>query len=258
MPSLPYDLPTAYGRLRGTFELADGEVGLAEFGRAALPIGEAYSELMASAYARGGKPASCRKGCGACCRQEIPISVPEALALAEFKATLPADRLAGVNARFDAIRAHVRAEAAAEPAQADPRARGLAWMRAYLACPFLENETCGAREHRPIACRNHMAWSAPENCSYPEDGGVKALNPRFSLGTVLALVTAEFCAEDPLKFPMGALEDWAAQNAAYAERRFPSDALAARFLALLEEFCLRSLPAPKAAPKPVTTPATSP
>lgn len=258
MRAYPIDLPTAYGRLRLGLELPEGEIGLADLGRAALPVGEALTVLMGEAYARAGKPATCRKGCAACCREEIPISVPEALALSEFTATLPADRLAGVKARYEAIRAHVRAEAAAGPSATDARTRGLAWMRAYLPCPFLENETCGAREHRPIACRNHMAWSDPSHCAYPEDGGVKALNPRFSLGTVLALITAESTGEDPLKLPMGALEDWAAQNPAYAARRFPSEALAQRFLALLEEFCLRSLPKPKAAPAPVTAPATSP
>ena len=258
MRAYPIDFPTAYGRLRFALELPDGDIGLAAFGRAALPIGEALSELMSAAYARAGKPATCHKGCAACCRQEVPISVPEALALTEFTATLSADRLAGVKARYEAIRAHVRAEAATGASSADARVRGLQWVKAYLPCPFLENETCGAREHRPIACRNHMAWSAPEHCSYPEDGAVKALNPRFSLGTVLALITAEFCGEDPLKFPMGALEDWTAQNPGYGERRFPAEALASRFLGLLEEFCLRSLPAPKAAPMPAASAATSP
>jgi Fe-S-cluster containining protein len=125
---------------------------------------------------------------------------------------------------------------------ADVRAHGLSWFRQNLACPFLDNEICLVHADRPFPCRNHLALSEVRHCSEPESGKIRVMNPRFSLGTVMAILTSEFMAEEPLKLPLAALEDWVRLHPAYAERRFPAEALSVRFLALLEAFVLSSIP----------------
>src|SRR6186997_887200 len=47
------------------------------------------------------KAISCRKGCGACCRQLVPVSRTEGERLREIVRTLPAGRRARVEKRFD-------------------------------------------------------------------------------------------------------------------------------------------------------------
>ncbi|MDB5104458.1 MAG: hypothetical protein JWP91_2147 [Fibrobacteres bacterium] len=258
MRTHPIDLPSAYGPLIGTLEVPVGEIGLASFMRAVMPVGQRLVDLMEAAYSRAGRPASCAKGCAACCRQEVPVSAPEALVLAEFAASMPAEQGRGVAARFSAIRERIRSggagESGPEGTGSDVRTRGLAWFRQGLDCPFLEDEACLAHAHRPLACRNHLAFSEARHCLEPETGRVRVMNPRFSLGTVMALLAAEFMGREPVKFPLAALEDWMLQNPEYGESRFPSEDLARRFIGMLGEFCQRSLPASS----PVTAPAPFP
>jgi Fe-S-cluster containining protein len=250
MTTYALDLRTAYGYLRHELEVPDGEIDLAAFARLALPVGQKLVDLMEAVYLKAGRPASCKVGCAACCRQEIPISAPEALLLSAHAATLPGPERERIAAGFAAIRSHVQATGSGGKdlergtATADVRAQGLAWFRQGLACPFLVDESCSAYAMRPVACRNHMVWSAAEQCSRPEDGGVKAMNVRFSLSTILALLAAEFMEREPTKFPLAALEDWVRLNPEYQERTFPAEKLAERFIELLGEFARRTIPIP--------------
>jgi Fe-S-cluster containining protein len=36
-----------------------------------------------------------------------------------------------------------------------------------IACPFLENESCGIYPHRPLACREYLVTNPAANCSTP-------------------------------------------------------------------------------------------
>ena len=47
-----------------------------------------------AAAARDGKKISCQKGCGACCRQMVAISLVEARGLAQLVADMPQERQA--------------------------------------------------------------------------------------------------------------------------------------------------------------------
>ena len=254
------NLKTAYGMLHSALDVPTGDISLAQFTRAVLPVGQQLVDLMETAYMNAGRPASCAKGCAACCRQEIPISAPEALVLAEYAASMPDGDRMRVSAGFAAIREHVRAtgtggqDLPGGTAAADVRAQGLAWFKQGLACPFLKDEACTAYASRPFPCRNHIVYSPAAHCSDPGAGGVKAMNTRFSLSTIMALLAAEFMQAEPLKLPLAGLEDWLRLNPEYGERRFPSAELANRFLALLEDFCRRSFPAPKAAASATTAP----
>src|SRR5262249_41114577 len=50
--------------------------------------------------AETGKAISCRKGCGACCRQLVPISRTEGEALLALVEAMPKERRKAVRARF--------------------------------------------------------------------------------------------------------------------------------------------------------------
>ena len=52
--------------------------------------------------AQGGAAISCRKGCGACCRQLVPVSRTEGERLLRLVDTLPAARRETLRARFAA------------------------------------------------------------------------------------------------------------------------------------------------------------
>jgi len=69
-----------------------------------LPILMSFDDAVVGIFEkdsiRQGKPITCTKGCGACCRQLVPISEVEAQYLAELVAEMPPDRRNRVETRF--------------------------------------------------------------------------------------------------------------------------------------------------------------
>src|SRR5947209_13907131 len=73
-----------------------------------LPLLQVLSDNVVAAAEREGerqgKCISCTKGCGACCRQLVPISPVEARAVARLVEEMPAPRQAEIRERFAAAR----------------------------------------------------------------------------------------------------------------------------------------------------------
>lgn len=149
-----------------------------------LPIFRAISdELTTRGIAReaaAGRAVSCRAGCGACCRQVVPLAAVEARAIAALVAAMPDARRAEVTTRFDNARATLAAAGvttrAAEIAAMDRPARdayGRAYFRLGLACPFLEDENCSIHPDRPLACREYLVTSPASACADPADASIR-------------------------------------------------------------------------------------
>ena len=144
-----------------------------------LPILQQFDNevvaLAEEASTRKGKRISCCAGCGACCRQLVPVAAAEAVRLAALVESLEEPRRSTIRRRFsDAIAAYERAGLLDRMATADQipdeAARGelgLAVFRIGIACPFLENESCGIYPDRPLACREFLVTSPAENCRNP-------------------------------------------------------------------------------------------
>ena len=121
---------------------------------------------------RKGLTISCRSGCGACCRQVVPISETEALMIADLVKRLPEPRQSHVRARFsNAIQQFEQAGLLSQlrdPGEAvNSRQLGLAYFRAGVLCPFLEDESCSIHPDRPLACREYLVTSPAANCANP-------------------------------------------------------------------------------------------
>jgi len=152
-----------------------------------------------------GKDISCRAGCGACCRQLVTISAVEAKSLAELIATMPAERQAVIRARFtDGIRRLEEAGVldASEPKGSRlPVARnfgnmgltladlGHRYFRLGIACPFLEDESCGIYEQRPAVCRQYHVSSPAANCSHVFEVAIDRLEPTFHVSELLGILS---------------------------------------------------------------------
>jgi Fe-S-cluster containining protein len=143
-----------------------------------LPILFGFTDAMAALAIEGarreGRTVSCRAGCGACCRQVVPIAECEALYLAELVDAMPPERQARVRQRFrDALVAlgeplveTLRDTAALKDIE-KRRALHTRYFGRQVPCPFLEDESCSIHEHRPTACREYLVSSPPENCRTP-------------------------------------------------------------------------------------------
>lgn len=151
-----------------------------------------------------GRTVSCGPGCGACCRQPVPIAVSEAHRLVALIRSWSAPRRRAVEARFDAALARLEAAGLLEPLRTlgdlegvDARqALGRAYFDLGIACPFLEDESCAIHADRPIACREYLVTSEAARCADPAPEHVDLVPLPVRPSVALFRMTAEGPGED--------------------------------------------------------------
>lgn len=177
-----------------------------------------------------GEAIACRTGCGACCRQPVPISESEARYLAAVVAALPEESRRAVEQRFaDAVERLSEGgllEQLPHANDADERqAFGLEYLARGVACPFLVEESCGIHQHRPLSCREHLVTTPPELCAEhpPDKAKLVPLPAKFSR----ALYTFDDGRGDdePRWVPLVLALDWAKRHAHETPPTQPGPAL---------------------------------
>ena len=160
---------------------------------------------------------ACKAGCGACCRQLVPIAGAEAHHLAALVEAMPPERRTAVFRRFAAARAQLEAAGLwsdllrmadiSDPAEAN--ALGLGYFAQHIACPFLEDESCSIHPERPLACREYLVSNDPAQCADPGGQGVVPIKLDRRLATAVARTGT---GGRPRYVAMTALFDWVAGN----------------------------------------------
>ena len=181
---------------------------------------------------------SCRAGCGACCRQIVPLSIFEAEYLAAWIRTLPSERRAQLAVRFHAALLTLSASgilARLDEHQAilgTPESKPLAldYLAQRVACPFLENESCSIHPIRPVICREYLVTSPAEFCSAPTRETVTPVPLPIKLSTPLYRIGAHLENNSRGRIPLVFLFAWMKSNAT------PGDSVAAPGPELLHEF----------------------
>jgi Fe-S-cluster containining protein len=154
--------------------------------QAMLPVFNAITSLVVQAHAASataaGRAISCRAGCGACCRQPVPITHSEARRIVELVESMPEERRAAVRARFDSAMERLRKSGllAVMRGETDPNSevsRKLAYRYFDLGipCPFLEDESCSIHEDRPLRCREYLVTSPAAMCAEVETQPVEVV-----------------------------------------------------------------------------------
>lgn len=167
------------GAVTAAVPVPDVEMRLADFLPLLHGLQDAVTVGVAKDVQRRGQAISCRAGCGACCRQPVPIGESEAVRLAELVASMPEERQARIRQRFAASLCTLEEHGLLEGVRAystsdrDERMRlGMKYFRLGVACPFLEDESCGIYEHRPLRCREFLVTSPPEHCAKDSPGNI--------------------------------------------------------------------------------------
>ncbi|HRJ49977.1 MAG TPA: YkgJ family cysteine cluster protein, partial [Phycisphaerales bacterium] len=169
---VPVELTVLGGTLRATIPVPRGATTPGAMLDVFRGVAEAVIHLSVSSVQRQGRAISCRAGCGACCRQLVPISETEARDLIAYVEGLAEPRRSEIKSRF--ARAVERLDTAGmrdllmapwtQPVDA-ARAAGVEYFRLGIPCPFLENESCGIHLRRPIICREYLVTSPAERCA---------------------------------------------------------------------------------------------
>lgn len=125
---------------------------------------------------------SCTKGCGACCRQLVPVSAVEARHVARLVANMPEPRKSQIVSRFEQAREKLTSAGLWD--KLDGREtwldegvleNGMEYFRQGISCPFLEDESCSIHRDRPMTCREYLVTSPAANCAQPTAAGIEWL-----------------------------------------------------------------------------------
>jgi Fe-S-cluster containining protein len=197
--------------------------------RRMLPLVQAIADTLSNgaerAAAEQGQPISCKAGCGACCRQLVPIGEVEARNLANVVQAMPEPRRLGVRARFTNARQRLEEAGLLQPllhpeewTQETVNQLGKAYFHLGIACPFLENESCSIYRDRPIICREFLVTSPPENCAKLIPGTVRRIKLPLHLTKAVASVMPE-SGRSLLPVPLVLALGWAAEHPDFGPQR---------------------------------------
>jgi Fe-S-cluster containining protein len=207
-----------------------------------LPAFQRFTDAVTAAATRrveaDGARISCRAGCGACCRQLVPIGEAEARRLAEVVAAMPAERQAHVRARFAAALAALERDGLLErlrhPETIDSvRAVGLEYFARGVACPFLEDESCSIHPERPASCREYLVTSPPERCADPGPGRIALVPLPARVSQAIHRLREEGGDGRARWVPLVLALEWAAAHAAAPPPMASGMAILERFMAAL-------------------------
>lgn len=155
--------------------------------RKMLPIFQqmtsSFVDLSVKAAEENGLEISCKKGCGACCRQAVPLAEVEIYQIARLVENLPEPRRTEIKRKFEegCRRFHENGwfERLDNYAHLSIQERGQIikdYFYEGVACPFLEDESCSIHVDRPTSCREYLVTSPPENCARPSNETVRMVN----------------------------------------------------------------------------------
>ncbi len=105
---------------------------------------------------------SCTKGCSACCKQAVTLSVPEAIALIAPIIFDPNRARYYFNMTYPKVK-----EQAKRCMSGDVTVQS--WFESELHCVFLQNDLCTLYDTRPSTCRVHSVMSPSALCSPPRN-----------------------------------------------------------------------------------------
>jgi Fe-S-cluster containining protein len=164
------------------FDVPDGPTEPIEL----LPLFRSVTDVLVKIAAEDAEAAgaaiSCRKGCGACCRQVVPVSEVEVESIRRLVDALAEPRRTAVIERFERARQRLADSGLLATLRApehvgwqDAEALGIAYFRHGIPCPFLEDESCSIHEERPLACREYLVTSPAADCAMPTSDTIRCV-----------------------------------------------------------------------------------
>jgi Fe-S-cluster containining protein len=141
-----------------------------------LPVLFAFDDavlaMAADQVTNHGANISCRAGCGACCRQPVPVS--EAMYVANKRSRTRACGSSGNRATTPGLTTNEQC-----------RELGMRYVALGVPCPFLEDESCTIRPHRPMRCREYLVTSPAPNCAKPTAETIQSVHVPVKLSEIL-------------------------------------------------------------------------
>ncbi len=173
--SVEFAVGVGDGKFTATAIVPAGQTNLTQI----LPVIQSLENSLIAGVtaqlAEAGRTVSCKAGCGACCRQIVPLTIFEAEALAAWIRSLPESQQQQLAERFHQALTKLTAAGLIDRmvnedwlADTDFASQlALDYLYARVPCPFLEDESCSIHPIRPLICREYLVTSPPEHCFDP-------------------------------------------------------------------------------------------
>ncbi|HEY2413275.1 MAG TPA: YkgJ family cysteine cluster protein [Pirellulaceae bacterium] len=168
-----------------------------------------------------GKCISCQKGCGACCRQLVPLSPADARHIARLVANMPEPRKTEIVGRFAAARQKLeetgflqKLDERQQWLESDVSRIGVEYFQLGIACPFLEEESCSIHRERPLTCREYLVTSPAVNCASPSSDSIDCVPLPAKVWLSAARAESKIATGERFVkwIPLIQALDWAAEN----------------------------------------------
>ena len=198
--------------------LADLVMPMYELCNGATALAIRHSESL-------GKKVTCGPGCGVCCRQLVPLSIPEAIFLAEHVTGFAPQRSAALQKRFTDARSILRHNGLLDKICAidgheDHIGIAFAYFQLGIPCPFLSEESCGIHPVRPCACREFNVTSQPGCCADPLRKKIDRVFIHRKMTAALAKTAAHLTGANQTLIPFPLLFDWYESHTEYTALRW--------------------------------------
>lgn len=166
-----------------------------------------------------GAKISCRNGCGACCRQLVPISEVEVESIRNIVRQLPDARRSVVIERFEQARLRLgeaglleRLRMPAHVAREELLPLGVAYFAQGIPCPFLEDESCSIHADRPLSCREYLVVSPAANCARPTPSTIDCVRMPVKVSNAMRHLDPDRENTSPPWIPLVLAMDWPAAD----------------------------------------------
>lgn len=157
---------------------------------------------------------SCHKGCNQCCRQLVPISIPEAFYLNTYFQSLSQKRQTRIGSKLAKVLKCTATAGTFVHYNRPENFRKLDqnYFDLKLNCPFLEYGACGIYPQRPLACREYYVASDAAKCLDPYQNEVEKVKIKRNMGALLAAFSGRLYGLPPLPIPLVLFRQWAGEN----------------------------------------------
>jgi len=221
------DIETPLGPIKSNVTVDTGPMRLAELVPSAIELTNILMQRAEKKQKDQGKTVSCKAGCGACCRQMVPLSAPEAFFVFDLLNSIQGEKKQVFVERFNQIAKRLEAQHLIELLLSesfdDDKVYALAvdYFSWQIPCPFLINESCAIHSFRPVACREYSVTSAPQLCSTPFSGKVNKIPMPLPLSMPLARLTADLTSLDIKLIPLSLAPLWVQKHMPINQQTWP-------------------------------------
>jgi len=193
---------------------------------------------------REGGRIPCRKGCSACCRYIVPLSVPEAFWLREKIFARPVSEQRVILQSCLSAALHILGRKLPKPLAGlasgtspdtliDVNAVVNWYASLKLDCPFLYKEVCLIYEHRPLVCREYFIKGSARACKGGR-GKAKLVELPVRMSSALSQLASELEGMDEEAAAIPLALSWCEENLERSRRVWPAAIMVERFVEIIK------------------------